>query len=54
MSFGDPAVRIKKSLGREAFEGDAGPDQAIASAVYYENLCMHSISLVLVSVVVKC
>jgi hypothetical protein len=53
MSFGDPAVRIKKSLGREAFEGDAGPDQAIASAVYYENLCMHAFSLVVMATVVK-
>lgn len=53
MSFGDPAVRIKKSLGREAFEGDAGPDQAIASAAYYENLCMHAFSLVVSPPVVK-
>ncbi len=53
MSFGDPAARIKKSLGREAFEGDAGPDQAIASAVYYENLCMHGFSLVAPAAVVK-
>ena len=53
MSLSDPAVRIKKSLGREAFEGDAGPDQAIASAVYYENLCMHAFSLVLGAPVVK-
>ena len=45
MSLSDPAVRIKKSLGREAFEGDAGPDQAIASVAYYENLCMHALSL---------
>jgi hypothetical protein len=54
MSFVDPAVRIKKSPGREAFEGDAGPDQAIASAGYYENLCMHAFSLVVATPMVKC
>ena len=54
MSGGDPAVRIKKSLGPEAIEGDAGPGQAIASHGYYENCCMHALSLVVAAAVVKC